>query len=129
MQIDEIAKVCHEANRAYCAALGDTSHLPWEDAPTWQRESAIAGVRAHMYGGGLSAEESHAAWLKLKYEQGWSYGPTKDPTLKLHPCCVPYDQLPPYEKAKDYIFGAIVKAIHSIDGEKVGDGVAGDRKH
>ena len=32
-----------EINRAYCAALGDTSQLPWDQAPEWQRQSAING--------------------------------------------------------------------------------------
>jgi len=27
-----IAKVCHEANRAYCESIGDNSQLSWEDA-------------------------------------------------------------------------------------------------
>jgi hypothetical protein len=33
MEIEEIAKVAHEVNRAYCQALGDFSQPKWEDAP------------------------------------------------------------------------------------------------
>ena len=40
----EIAKVCHEINRAYCHAIGDDSQLSWDQAPEWQRQSAIHGV-------------------------------------------------------------------------------------
>ena len=43
MNIEDIARICHEANRAYCKAFGDDSHLPWDSAPQWQRESAIMG--------------------------------------------------------------------------------------
>ncbi len=45
MTIESIAKICHEANRAYCATIGDASQLPWEESPDWQRQSAINGVK------------------------------------------------------------------------------------
>lgn len=32
MTIEQIARVCHEVNRAYCESMGDTSQVPWEDA-------------------------------------------------------------------------------------------------
>jgi hypothetical protein len=41
----DIARVCHEVNRAYCTSLGDESQLPWDSAPQWQKDSAINGVR------------------------------------------------------------------------------------
>jgi len=37
MDIEGIAKICYEANRAYCQEIGDDSFVPWEDAPGWQR--------------------------------------------------------------------------------------------
>ena len=49
MKAEDIAKVAHEVNRAYCEALGDTSQLSWEDAPEWQKASARAGVDLHTY--------------------------------------------------------------------------------
>jgi hypothetical protein len=33
MTTTDIAKVCHETNRAYCETLGDNSQPPWEEAP------------------------------------------------------------------------------------------------
>ena len=44
MKIVQIAEVAHEANRAYCNSLGDDSQKEWEEAPDWQRQSAIKGV-------------------------------------------------------------------------------------
>ena len=32
MTEQEIARVCHEVNRAYCQAIGDNSQPTWEDA-------------------------------------------------------------------------------------------------
>lgn len=125
MHAVEIAKLCHEVNRAYCSALGDTSHLPWDDAPGWQRDSAIKGVRSLLAGQITSPEATHEAWLAYKQQEGWTFGPVKDAALKQHPCCVPYAQLPAAEKAKDYIFKAIVDTVRSIDGDRLGDGKAG----
>lgn len=123
----EIARVCHEANRAYCKALGDESQLPWEAAPEWQRTSAVNGVRFILANDGAPPSASHDSWLKEKVSQGWVYGEVKDPVAKTHPCCVPYDELPVEQKAKDYIFGAIVRSLRATMAERLGDGVAGDR--
>lgn len=108
--MDIIARTCHEANRAYCQSLGDDSQKSWDEAPEWQRESARNGVLFHL-NGDHGPEASHESWLAEKRAQGWKYGPVKDPESKEHPCFVPYSELPPEQKAKDYIFRAIVHAL------------------
>jgi hypothetical protein len=110
--IDRIARVCHEVNKAYCEALGDSSQPTWEDAPEWQRSSARMGVDLHSMGN-FGPEASHISWMKQKVDEGWVYGPVKDPEAKQHPCIVPFDQLPREQQAKDYIFRAVV---HSLKG-------------
>lgn len=75
--------------------------------------------------------DSHENWLKQKMAEGWVYGPIKDPEKKEHPCCVPYEELPPEQKIKDTIFidivhaaaialcgGIIVRGQHEIDLQK-----------
>ena len=114
LSIEEIAKVCHEANRAYCKALGDDSQLPWDEAPQWAKTSAINGVRFHLDNPNAGPSGSHENWLKEKEKEGWKYGAVKDPEKKEHPCYVPYDQLPKEQQAKDYIFTAIVKTLSSL---------------
>ena len=103
-----IAKKCHEINRAYCAALGDASQLPWEQAPEWQRQSAINGVQFHIEHPDAGPDASHNSWLEEKRRDGWKFGPVKDADKKEHPCFVPYDQLPSEQKAKDYLFKGVV---------------------
>lgn len=76
MDSADIARVCHEVNRAYCAAMGDTSQVPWDEAPGWQRVSAMNGVDGVLQGN--SPEESHQAWCDHKLAEGWTYGPVKD---------------------------------------------------
>lgn len=47
------------------------------------------------------AENVHEVWALNRMEQGWTYGPKRDDSLKQHPCLVPYDQLPEVEKQYD----------------------------
>jgi len=114
MDFFSIAKVCHEANRALCAGLGDNSQLPWEDAPQWQRDSAVNGVRFNIDNPDAPASASHDSWLAQKREEGWQYGPVKDPEKKEHPCFVPYEALPAGQQAKDHLFKAVVAALASL---------------
>lgn len=114
MNYENIARVAHETNRAYCQALGDDSQVPWEDAPEWQKRSAINGVAFHHAHPEAGPEHSHNEWLREKEADGWKYGPVKDADKKEHPCFVPYDELPVEQKAKDYIFRGIVHALSGL---------------
>lgn len=111
LDAEKIAEVCHEANRAYCLALGDTSQPTWADAPDWQKASAVNGVLFHFANPEAGDAASHENWLKEKEAAGWKYGPVKDPANKEHPCFVPFDQLPKEQQAKDRLFRAIVHAL------------------
>jgi hypothetical protein len=108
LPIVDIARVAHEVNRAFCQAYGDNSQLAWEDAPKWQRTSAINGVQFHLNNPDADPARSHLAWMAEKERTGWKYGPVKDAEKKEHPCFVPYDRLPLEQKAKDYMFRAVV---------------------
>lgn len=110
--IEIIARICHEANRTYCISIGDLSQPTWAQAPDWQRDSAINGVKAHLKSD-LTPRESHEAWFAQKYDEGWKYGPVKDAVKKEHPCMLPYDHLPPHQRLKDHLFGNIVRAFKS----------------
>lgn len=109
--VHSIARVCHEVNAAYCRALGDISQVPWEQAPDWQKESAIKGVELHLANPDAGPQASHDSWMNQKRAEGWSYGPVKDAEHKLHPCMVPFHDLPPEQQAKDHIFRGVVHAI------------------
>lgn len=113
--IDCMARAAHEVNRAYCLALGDTSQLPYDEAPEWARESArkgvVAVVTALASGAEQRPEASHESWLAEKVATGWKYGPVKDPSKKEHPCMVPFDKLPPEQQAKDHLFVATVTKL------------------
>ena len=111
MTVEQIARICHDANRALCASVGDFSQTSWDEAPDWQRESAVEGVQFHLAHPDASASASHDRWLTEKVETGWVYGEVKDAVAKTHPCIVPFEQLPPEQQAKDHLFRGIVHAL------------------
>ena len=111
MTPEQIAQVAHEANRAYCQALGDNSQPAWEDAPQWQRDSAMLSVTLHTATPNAGAQASHESWMAQKLAEGWEYGSKKDPEAKRHPCIVPFDALPVEQQAKDYLFRGVVHAL------------------
>lgn len=109
---ESIARVCHEANRAYCSTIGDDSQLSWDDdAPQWQKDSAINGVQYHRENPEAKPSHSHECWLKEKEQAGWVYGPIKDPEKKEHPCMVPYAELPKSQQVKDSLFLSIARTL------------------
>ena len=109
--IERIAVAAHEANRAYCRSIGDTSQPGWFDAPDWQRRSAINGVNFHLDNPNADASASHENWYREKEADGWSYGPVKDPENKRHPCFVPFKELPIEQQIKDHIFRSVVHGM------------------
>lgn len=109
--LEQAAKTAHEANRILCQALGDDSQPKWDDAPQWQKDSAIAGVRQILRDPRTTPKQSHAGWLAQKQADGWKYGPVKDPEKKEHPCFVPYEELPAQQRLKDYMFGIAVRGV------------------
>lgn len=111
MTIQRIAELCHEANRQYCKMLGDDSQPSWNEAPEWQKNSAINGVIMHVDNPDATPEDSHICWMKQKEKEGWKYGPVKDPEKKEHPCFLPYNELPIDQRVKDLIFKTV---IHSF---------------
>ena len=111
MEAIDIAEVCHEVNRAYCEAMGDQSQVSWNDAPEWQRSSALNGVQMHLRHPDAGPETSHESWLQEKVETGWVYGKVRDTTTKQHPCMVPFSELPREQQAKDFMFRAVVAAL------------------
>lgn len=109
MKTESIARICHEANRAYCLAIDDTSQLSWDEAPSWQRESSIKGVEFIINNPEIEPSSLHDNWLDVKRIDGWKYGAVKNSDLKEHPCFLPFDELPKEQQLKDLLFFSITK--------------------
>lgn len=114
MKREAIAAACHAINAAYCAAIGDNSQPAWDEAPEWQKASALAGVDMHLANPDATPEQSHESWLAAKVADGWAWGEAKDPEKKLHPCVKPYAELPVEQKVKDYLFKATVATLKDL---------------
>lgn len=108
---EEIAEIAHEANRAYRKQIGESIGERWDESPDWKRQSTIAGVEAISEDRNLRPKESHEAWYARKVSEGWKYGEVENRIEKLHPCCLPYDQLPEAQRVKDRLFGAICRVL------------------
>lgn len=109
--IDFIAQICHEANRIWCEANGDYSQKSWNDAEEWQRISVYSGVHFRMTNPNSGIDAQHNAWMKEKIDAGWVYGAVKDAEKKTHPCIIPFEELPEFQKKKDALFCAIVDSL------------------
>jgi len=110
--IEAAARAAHEVNATYCrVVMGDFSQPTWAEAPEWQRVSARSGVQAIVDDPTTTPENSHRGWLAHKVQDGWKHGPEKDEVAKTHPCMVAYEQLPAGQRAKDGLFGIVVRAV------------------
>ena len=49
----------------------------------------------------LLSKNTHEVWSKSRIKDGWSYGSERNDAQKLHPCLVPYEELPESEKEYD----------------------------
>jgi hypothetical protein len=110
--LNEVARVCHEVNHAYCQSIGQAS-VPWRDAPEWQRASARSGVATVLKDPTISHGDLHRAWVEDKVRDGWTHGAVKDADAKTHPCMVPFEELPECERIKDALFLGVVRAMFS----------------
>jgi hypothetical protein len=112
--IEQIAKACHDFNAAFCRSLGDGSQLEWDEAPDWQRESAVKGVEFCVSNPDAPPSANHESWSAQKLADGWTYGEVKDPKKKTHPCLVPFDELPADQQFKDVLFKHTVATLAPI---------------
>lgn len=61
------------------------------------------------------AENTHDVWAQGRIEQGWQYGETRNDEKKLHPCLIPYIDLPESEKEYDRNTALeTIKLIHKL---------------
>ena len=108
---DTIARVAHEAMRAYKAGLGEERIPDWDEAPQWMRDSTLEAVRSRIEATEAPPSAQHEAWMAEKEAAGWCYGPVKDAENKTHPMMVPYEELPTKERYKDALIQSVIDAL------------------
>lgn len=109
--LEAIARVVHEAVRAWARSAGDASIKAWNQAPRWQREATLEAIVYRIDNPGAPASEQHDQWASQKRADGWQYGETKDAVRKIHPLLIPYEELPEFERRKDALVGAVIDSL------------------
>lgn len=110
-----IAIMCHNMNRAVCIAFGDNSQPDWDDLTDDLKDSTMDGVRFVLENPEATPADQHQNWMDTRIADGWQYGEEKDVENKIHPCLVPYEELPEAQKAKDHIFRATVENMMKLE--------------
>lgn len=112
MSPEQIAEVCHEANRVITKHIGDVPvQRAWPDIDEEMRASCIKGVKFALANPDATQAEQHAAWAADKLASGWTYGETRDNEKKTHPALKAYADLPEGTRRKDALFQAIVTTL------------------
>ena len=69
------------------------------------------------------AKNVHEVWAENRIKQGWTYGEERNDEKKLHPCLVPYEELP--ESEKEYDRNTAVETLKLI--KKLGFSIFSER--
>lgn len=105
-----IARVAHEAVRAFAAANGEFKSS-WEHLDLASQDRIIRGVEALAESPFRTPAENHANWLDDMDEAGWTWGEKHDAELKTHPAFMQFDDLPETFRRRNEIFLAVVKSL------------------
>jgi len=58
------------------------------------------------------ARNAHDVWAIQRFQAGWRYGMARDDERQLHPCLVPYEELP--DEEREYDRAMVRETIRSI---------------
>ena len=107
-EIEKIAYMCHQANKAWCEAHKDYSEVDWANIPKWHKDSLVAGVEFRIANPHAGVAKMHNKWYSHKTENGWKYGKVKNIKKKIHPMLIGYQFLSEMERMKTPIFCSMV---------------------
>ena len=110
-QAQRIARVTHEAVRAWQVANGQDPAPPWSRAPAWMKTATLEAVHWNTSGTPSTPASRHRQWVEEKKQAGWKFGRRKDARRKTHPLMVAYNQLPEVERRKDALVSAVIESL------------------
>lgn len=110
-QTMRIARVVHEAVRAFQAANDQPAAPPWSRAPKWMKTASAEAIAFRLANPGAGPSAQHDQWMSEKLAAGWKRGKVKDGVKKTHPLMVPYTALPLVERQKDALVAAIIDSL------------------
>lgn len=109
--LEAIAQVVHEAVRAWSSTHEQSTLPTWSEAPDWMKASSRDSVQFVLDHPDAGPGAQHKQWMAQRLAAGWTYGSVRDEGAKQHPMLIPFEDLPLFEKQKDALVCAIVKAL------------------
>lgn len=106
-----IARVVHEAVRAFQAAHDQAPAPTWSRAPKWMKAATAEAIAFRLANPGAGPSAQHDQWMAEKIAAGWKRGKEKDGVKKTHPLIVPYSDLPLVERQKDALVAAVIDSL------------------
>jgi len=108
-----IARVVHEAVRAFQTASDQPPAPPWSRAPKWMKTATAEAIAYRLANPGAGPSAQHDQWMAEKIAAGWKRGKVKDGAKKTHPLLIPYGSLPLVERQKDALVAAVIDSLTS----------------
>jgi uncharacterized protein (DUF433 family) len=107
--LELILTVVHNAN-AVMKKINGEKHEELADMEPARRAGIKAAIK-YALENDTTPEQSHINWLAAQEALGYKYGVEIDRVNLLHPCMVPYEQLPAAQKLKDDMFMSIINSF------------------
>ncbi len=118
---EQLTETYRDANRGaadnLAIKLASLSYWIPEDPSNWSQKVDLTENQE------LLAKLEHRRWYAERRLNGWQYGTTRDDNRKIHPCLIPYEQLPENEKDKDRTNITDLQEIFSSQAQKTGEKV------
>jgi len=112
-QVNAIAKMCHEVNRAYTAAIREPLKH-WHELEEQDKNIVIEHVAFLIINVDADVKAWHDAWVSKMIVAGWKYDAKRSLKNKTHEHLKPFHHLPEKQQVKDALFHSVVKqAIHA----------------
>lgn len=111
VSIEDIAHLCHEMSRTWCAIIGEEAMPPWMECDDLAHQGTIEGVEYVINYPASSLAQQHDVWRARRAGEGWHYGEEKNIAKKVSPNMIEFDKLPWAQQVKDRLFRHIVHAI------------------
>jgi hypothetical protein len=116
---EQLARLCHEADRVLCGLQGDARVLPWDLLDENAQDELVASVREILEAPEVSDEARHLNWATRQRALGWAYGPVRSVVKKIDPGLLDYGALPFERRVRWSLFAAIVRALRLPTPEEV----------
>jgi len=108
---DDIAQISYETARAWSRVTGGERLPSWGSLSDREKRRAISDAERLRPPPEATLAEWHAARVAEMKADKWVYGEKKDTDRKVHPCLVPFEDLPRSEIVK---IGLFIKLTRSL---------------